>query len=184
MGTFNTRGAWLALLIAFGFTTFVGAQKQTQNDLVVDQHAEESTPGGDGRGLGPVFDNPKPNDVSALRAWYPYAALPPFGDPALQDAVDVIYPGNARFSIGNEPAIPADLEIELDHEADFHPGYYVVHFRNGVDEDAHELLDSLTDETIGPDGRVRARWYIPQPSLGRVRRGLGYVRRVGHRYKR
>jgi len=122
-------------------------------------------PAPSGRGLGPVYRTPDPKDLSLLHDWYPYRTIPPFGNPAIADAPDVVYPGSARFRITDGTKLPAELKIQLDRRSEFPAGYYIVHFRDGVDEDAHQLLDGLTDEIVGPDGRVRARWYVPNRAL-------------------
>jgi len=98
-----------------------------------------------------------------LRGWYPYSILPPFhgADYTGQDFPDVIYAGNARFRLDQEPAIPAELHRPFEIAGQFVEGYWLVHFREGVTHELQLRLDELTGEVRGPDGRRLARWYIP-----------------------
>ena len=97
-------------------------------------------PAPSGRGLGPVYRTPDPKELSLLHDWYPYRTIPPFGNPAIADAPDVVYPGSARFRITDGTKLPAELKIQLDRRSEFPAGYYIVHFRDGVDEDPEDRV--------------------------------------------
>ncbi|HIA26889.1 MAG TPA: hypothetical protein EYN79_02005, partial [Planctomycetes bacterium] len=107
------------------------------------------------------------DDLGYFRAWYPYSTLPPFDGAGYdgRDLQDVIYAGNARFVIGNEPRFPEDLRSPSGLGGTFVGGYWIIHFREGVDSEIKADLDLLTGGTRGPDGRDLARWYIPNRAL-------------------
>ncbi|MCA8960023.1 MAG: S8 family serine peptidase, partial [Planctomycetes bacterium] len=101
-----------------------------------------------------------------LGRWYPYEIRPPFDAvPGVADHPTIVHAGNARFRVGDPPAVPDELTIRPGEANDFPAGYWIVHFRGGVDDEARDLLDSLTDEVRGPDGRTLARWYLPNRAL-------------------
>ncbi|MEM7165312.1 MAG: immunoglobulin domain-containing protein, partial [Planctomycetota bacterium] len=94
-------------------------------------------------------------------SWYPYESVPPFFAVELGEP-DTIHALSARFQIGREPVIPSELARRGDASR---PGYWIVHFKDGVDARAKQLLDELTGPVQGPDGRTLARWYIPDQAL-------------------
>lgn len=99
----------------------------------------------------------------AFAQWYPFNEAPPFQNTD-EDGIDVVYPGNARFSVDREVTIPDALRADRTEEA-FDPGYFIVHFAAGVDADAKQLLNDLTGVPRAADGRELARWYIPNGAL-------------------
>ncbi|MGE4633553.1 MAG: hypothetical protein AAEJ47_11000, partial [Planctomycetota bacterium] len=103
------------------------------------------------------------DDQQHLRDWYPYSIVPPFhgADYSGQDSPDVIYAGNARFRLDQEPTIPAQLQRPFEIDGQLVKGYWLVHFLDGVTPSLQLRLDELTGEVRGPDGRRLARWYIP-----------------------
>ena len=105
---------------------------------------------------------------ASFEPWYTFASKPPFFGPSYvpgKDSPRIVHPGNARFAVGDEPRIPEALRTVHDPKQPLRPGYWIVHFRGGVTEDAHQLLDDVTGETRGPDGRELARWYVPNRAL-------------------
>ncbi|MFN0059932.1 MAG: S8 family serine peptidase [Planctomycetota bacterium] len=108
-----------------------------------------------------------PDDGSNLDAWYPYAEAPPFIGAGAEklDALNMIHAGAARFLVGVEPELPAQLRADPQLGDDFVPGYYLVHFADRVDAAARELLDDLTGAVTRADGTALARWYVPNNAL-------------------
>jgi len=98
-----------------------------------------------------------------LSDWYRFELSPPFIATKAADGPQVIHAGNARFSLDSLPELPEELRI--DPSKQFSPGWWIVHFRDGVTEDAKQLLDDVTGEIFGPDGRELARWYLPNRAL-------------------
>ncbi len=104
-------------------------------------------------------------DAPGLAGWYPYHLAPPFIETENPDHPSIVHAGNARFEVDALPTIPLELEVIPDRELPLPAGWWVVHFRAGVTEDAKQLLDDVTGEIQRPDGSELARWYLPNRAL-------------------
>lgn len=109
---------------------------------------------------GPPIHAPVVQDWS----WYPYELRPPFDSVGFADDEDlgVIHAGSARFRAGEPAPIPAELHVGEAPGSAFRPGWFLVHFANGVRPADRDVLDALTGPVRRADGTTLHRWYLPE----------------------
>ncbi len=151
------------LFVLLGSMSAAVSAQERPRGVSSDSLAPVEQEGQQPRRSGETSTPTPPNSGPGLSDWYPFDSTPPFVATKAADGPQVIHAGNARFLLESPPVLPEELRINSSKQ--FSPGWWIVHFRDGVTEDAKQLLDDVTGEIFGPDGRELARWYLPNRAL-------------------